>query len=177
MGPERLQNVLNGTRFEAFDDVSLPIWPTLELGLCGGMLKNSGSRDSSRESSRDSSSRDSSSGKKSIKVKFVGWNVIDVEMANNTIGNHRDLYEHMKTSIEFLNPSASENMASVLGLDPTFSMFDVMQTSSPSDTPVKYYETVNTIQSRSWSMNRIKMGNDDSKKLRFEQKPNTYLKK
>ena len=229
MGQERMQSVLTAERSggekELFSDVSLPIWPLLELGLCGGMLRVGLTN----------------------KVKFVGWSVIDVEVAS-TIGNHHSLYDHIQNSVEYHNPSASDNMASVLDLDPRFSMLlntnsyatnrtgggsskrssssrsssesgnsshetgnSSSSSSSSSNESSKesssnrsgssnesskessterrkeggcvrsgsnssklfdsfnYYDQVNVAQSRAWSVNRIKMGNDEMKKGRFEQ--------
>ena len=226
MGQERMQSVLTAERSggekELFSDVSLPIWPLLELGLCGGMLRVGLTN----------------------KVKFVGWSVIDVEVAS-TIGNHHSLYDHIQNSVEYHNPSASDNMASVLDLDPRFSMLlntnsyatnrtgggsskrssrsssesgnsshetgNSSSSSSSSNESSKesssnrsgssnesskessterrkeggcvrsgsnssklfdsfnYYDQVNVAQSRAWSVNRIKMGNDEMKKGRFEQ--------
>ena len=169
MDQDRLQRVLNAKRggskeTELFDDVALPIWPSLELGLCGGMIRIGSTK----------------------KVKFVGWSVIDIDIAQ-TIGNHHGLYEHIQNSVEYHNPSASENMASILGLDPTFSMLldSPVSSSSSTDTDMHtnngsttkttkleqkdFYDAVNSVQSRNWSMSRIKLGNKENKAARFKQ--------
>lgn len=153
MSQDRLQKVIDTeqrksgeSRSTFCNDVQLPLWPTLELGLCGGTLKSRSS---------------------STKVKFVGWNVIDVDMAQG-IGSHHGLYEHIQNSIEYHNPTASENMASVLGLDPTFSMLDKNRIMSTKLKSSDFYDSINSIQSRAWSMNRIKLGNEDNKKGQYD---------
>ena len=121
------------------EDLILPVRCKLELGACGTSIPTSGA----------------SCARPVVDAKSIGWNVINVDLAESNVHSHHGLYEWLRGTPQFMNVCASQNMADALQLNQSFSVVDPFF----GKKALKDYRTINKEQSRAWAVSRIKIGN------------------